>query len=596
MYSPRACPVAQDQAFSYVYARGDFDETPTESLFLRDVGSTLSELPATTRAIVVDVSEQSSNLAWWGAASVPPDGDVSILVWPKNETCGFTRNIDRVSGAALGVFGRHVGVFGGQNDSARVLSWVGDLRSGTLEQLGDESLLKPRSNATVTAFGLGADDDPMPALVAGGEDYEGHAIDTAEVYVGRKGAPGDLGGFDRARIVNLAFARKKHGAVVLRDGSTLLVGGLDDHDGFLPFMERIDPHTGTSTTNVARLKHPRANPTVLRLADGEILVAGGTDQKGAAVEWLEFFTPDASAPSKPNPVELVTGAERAYVPLAAGGALAVIRPDSAAASPDFKTVWVISPDGSLAPGIPIDPADLDAIRLYRGAGGRPVLWNGWRWLQWDPWFGVFQPVPDAPSHGPCETRAMNPPPCSTSIVSGDSGLALWLEDRGGLGLLVTGWRFDVRTAFDNVHQDYLVTGPEGLAPDRIANQPGSSIQYGTVTGLQLGAGAAAFLTDVTLADFTLDLDVASGPPSIVLRPPESDAFVVGGAACAYGQPATKTLHVERRGKSVSVRSDDRDAKTCPTELPSKDVRVELGLQGTAGFDTSGAKNLRISRR
>ncbi|HEY8080261.1 MAG TPA: hypothetical protein VIF62_39295, partial [Labilithrix sp.] len=299
VYSPRACPVSEDTAFTYVSGRGDFDDPPTQTLFLRDVGTTMSDLPASSRALVIDVSEQANNLAWWGAASVPASGDVSVLVWPKNETCGFTRNIDRVTGAALGVFGRHIGVFGGQNDSAQVLSWVGDLRTGTLEQLGDGSLLKPRSNASVTAFGLTADDDPMPALVAGGEDYAGHAIDTAEVYVGKLGTPGDLGGFDRARIVNLAFARKKHGAVVLRDGSTLLVGGVDDHEGFLPYMERIDPHTAASTTNVARLKFPRANPTVLRLADGQILVAGGTDQTNAAVPWLEFFTPDASAPSKP---------------------------------------------------------------------------------------------------------------------------------------------------------------------------------------------------------------------------------------------------------------------------------------------------------
>ena len=48
------------------------------------------------------------------------------------------------------------------------------------------------------------------------------------------------------------------------------------------------------------------DPTVIRLADGQILVGGGNDSR-EAVPWLEFFAPDGRSPSKPHPVQLVTG-------------------------------------------------------------------------------------------------------------------------------------------------------------------------------------------------------------------------------------------------------------------------------------------------
>lgn len=600
VYSPLGCPVAQSAAFSYVYAKGDFDEAPFERLFLRDVGTTMSSLPETTRAIVVDVSQQANNLAWWGQTEVPPQGEVDVLVWPKTETCSLTRIVERRTEGTLGVFGRHIAVMGGKpvDSPTTPLAFVGDLRTGVLEKL-DLGLLTPRVHPTITAFRTTPGEDPSPALVAGGEDYHENALATAEVYVGKKGTRGDLGDFDRATgIINLSTPRKKHGAVVLQNGSTLLVGGVDGSGNLIPTMEIIDPRTRASTSNgVAVLAHPRTNPTVLRLADGRIMVAGGNDTRDP-VSTIEFFSPDGLSPANTRPVDLVTGRERAYVPLAGGGALAVIAPPTGVS--DFKTVWVISPDGSVAPGLPVDPGDLDVVRLYEGAGGAPILWTGWRWLRWDPWFGAFQAIPDAPTdRGPCLTRRPPPrPQCATqsTMVNGDPGLALWLEEPDVGPVLVTGYRFDVRTAFDNVHQAFLLTSTDGLAPDRIANQPGSAIQFDPLTGLTLGPGATAFLTDVTFGDFVLDVEVVGSPPSIVLRPADSPAFVVGGAACAFTQIATKSLHVERKGKRVRVQADDGELRDCPTDLAAASMRVDIGLQGTAGFDLSGARDLRVSRR
>jgi hypothetical protein len=598
VYSPLACPVAQSEAFSYVYAHGDFDDAPFQSLFLRDVGTTMSTFPTTTRAVVVDISQQSSG-DWWGMASVPPEGEVDVLVWPKKETCSLTRIVEQRTEGTLGVFGRHIGIMGGKPvDTPTVpVPFVGDLRTGILEKL-ELGLLTPRVQPTITAFGTSLDDDPMPALVAAGEDYHGNALSTAEVYVPKKGTPGDLGDFDRTNgVINLSTPRKKHGAVVLRDGSTLLVGGLDAANILIGTMDVIDPKTHNVTSNgLAQLAFPRSNPTVLRLADGQILVAGGINSRGEPVGKLEFFTPDARFPSKKNPVDLVAGSEGAFVPLAGGGALAVIAPPTG--KTDVESVWVISPDGSVTAGISLDFGPNDVVRLFEGTGGAPLLWTGYQWFRWDPWFGAFSPVAEQPNKGPCFTRLPpeQTPTCSKSIASGDPGLALWLEQPlGSSTSFVTGWRFDLHTEYDYVDQTFLTTSTAGLAPDRLANQPGGPIQFDIVNGLTLDPGASVFMTDVSFGDFTLDVGVVGLPASVVLRPRDADAFIVGGGACAFREIATKKLHVERKGTRIRVQADDGELIDCPNPLPTAG-RVEIGLQGTSGFITSGARELHVSRR
>jgi hypothetical protein len=336
------------------------------------------------------------------------------------------------------------------------------------------------------------------------------------------------------------------------------------------------------TAGVALLAIPREHPTVLRLSNGEILVAGGTDARNNEVPTLEWFSPDASRATK-RAVDLVTGVERSLVALEAGGALAVIRPPSG--SPDFKTVWVISADGTLEPGLPIDPATLDMVKLFPGAEGAPTLWTGRRWMRWTPWFGGFEPIAIAPDKGPS----------SDALASGDSGLALWLDDRANAGMNVTGFRFATRTRFGAVPKPLLVSGTEQLAPDRLAGVAGSSIQFEQQRGLVLGTGASAFLTDVTFADFELEVDVTAASPVIVLRPDHGGELEIGGAACAFAQAAKQSLRVQRRARRIQVSVDGAAMRTCPVELESN-VRVSLGLRGAQGVGVSAARNLRVTRR
>lgn len=596
VYSPRACPVSQTDAYSVIYAGGDFEPSierpPIASTFLREIGRTMTELPPATRSLVVDVSQR--DIGWRGLADIPSRGPVNVLVWPNGESCRLTRDVERRTDMALGVFGRHFMVVGGRSSDGSSVphTYVGDLATGAIERLAF-GLRTRRANPTVTPFRAPSDDEgPMAALVAGGHDPDSdfpdvplRALSTAEVYVPRIGAPNDVGDFDEQRI-DLSEARTRHGAVVLATGETLLVGGRGAA-GPLRTMEIVDPATRRSrTSGVALLAVARESPTVLRLSSGEILVAGGVDAHDKEIPTLEWFAPDGSRATK-RPVDLVTGKERAFVALEAGGALAVIRPADAAI--DFKTVWVISADGTLEPGHPIDPATLDTVRLFPGAEGAPVLWTGRRWMRWSPWFGSFEAIAIAPS-----SEQPSPGPALEAIASGDSGLALWLDDRGEGGMNVTGFRFATRTRFDAVPKPLLTTGTAQLAPDRLVGLSESAIRFDVERGLVLGPGASAFLTDVTFADFELQLDVTAAAPMIVLRPARGPELELGGAACAFVQAARETIDVKRRGTRVTVDVDGAGERACPVEIAPNE-RVSLGLRGAHGARTSSGRHLRVTR-
>jgi hypothetical protein len=580
VFSPRACPVSQSEAYSVIYAGGDFepsvDKPPVASVFLRETGHTMNELPKETRSLVVDVSQRE--IDWHGVAELPASGAVNVLVWPGGESCRLTRDVEQRTDFAFGVVGQRFIVAGGRSpDGAQVPhTFVGDLTTGIVEAL-PIGLNTRRSSPSITPFG----DD---ALVAGGHDPESgigdvslRAIATAEVYVPKNGE------FDQQRI-DLSEPRTRHGAIVLASGETLLVGGRGPA-GPLRTMEIVDPATRRArTAGVALMRIAREKPTVLRLASGEILIAGGTDAAGNQVPTLEWFAPDAGSATK-RPVDLVAGRERAFVALEAGGALAVIKP--ATDSPDFKTVWVISADGTLAPGLPVDPATLDAVRLFAGAEGAPALWTGRRWMRWSPWFGGFEAIADAPDKGPA----------LGAIANGDSGLALWLDDRGAAGFNVTGFRFTARTRFGAVPKPLLtaISTTDQLAPDRLAGIAGSSMHFDQERGLLLGPGASAFLTDLTFGDFALSFDVTAGAPVVVVRPERGDELEIGGLACAFAQAATKSLGVRRHGRQLFADVDATGERLCPTELDAN-TRVALGLRGAQGASESGARTLIVTRR
>lgn len=594
VHTLRECPVSQSEAFSVVYANGDFEAAGSvASLFLRETNKELTGLPSATRSLIVDVSHPAKSVDWRGTALVPPSGPVNVLVWPGGEACGFNRNVEARLDSAFVVFGHHFMIAGGRNAGGAVPhTYVGDLTTGFLDQL-EFGLATRRARPTVTRFRDARDQDPAPALVAGGEDPDfSTPIGTAEIYRPKPGGEADLGDFERERI-ELTVPRMKHGAIELVTGETLLVGGIGSAGVPLASMEIVDPKTRRSrSSGVQSLEVARSNPTVLRLASGEILVAGGVDQRGPVTR-LEWFSPDASRRTI-RPVDLVSGTERSFVALDAGGALAVVSPTGAA--PDFPTVWVISADGSLAPALPLDPALLQKVRLFPGANGGPVLWTGERWLRWEPWFAAFKPISDAPfgknvlTDG---TEIFNGPN-GPSIANGDSGLALWLDERPS-GIFVRGYRFDTRSPFGVAPNPMLVESTLGVAPDRLAGLPGSSISFTKGRGLELREGASAFVTDLTFADVTIDVDVVDQAAAVVLRQDNGAELSVGGPQCAIAQTAKKSLHIERIKRNVAVSIDGGEARPCPTQL-DEGARVSVGLRGIGGGSVSTAANLRVVRR
>src|SRR6185369_15738969 len=109
VYSPRACPISEAEAYSVIYANGDFEPSarrpPIASVFLRDVGRTMDDLPKQTRSLVVDVSQSDAD--WRGLTDIPKAGSINVLVWPGGNSCRLTHDVERRSEMTFGVFGHH---------------------------------------------------------------------------------------------------------------------------------------------------------------------------------------------------------------------------------------------------------------------------------------------------------------------------------------------------------------------------------------------------------------------------------------------------------------------------------------------------------
>jgi len=565
MHVPQACPV-DGNAYAELDALGDFEPTPPAAgHLLGDVGAQLPEIDASARALVADATE--SGRAWTGVASVPPAGDVDVLLLPSLASCALSATIDQRTSAALApMAGGHVLVVGGAgNPTPR--TFVADLTTGAIEPV-DIGLLRQRIRPSVTAFGDGA-------LVAGGVADDGTVLATAEVY-----EPA-LNGFDQQRPIQIGDARADQGAVVLATGETLLVGGVGlDAQTPLASMEVVDPVSRTvRTERVAQLAVPRRAPIAVRLASGEILVAGGADAGGNSVGTLEWFSPDASSATK-RARELVTGTALALAPLAGGAALAVVAPP-AAASADFQNVWVIDADGALEAGAPVEGA-LTAPALFGGAGGSPVLWTGDRWLRWQPWRGAF---------GALDVLDDTPAQVGVAACSPDTGLALWVAADAPA---MTALRFDTRGPYAPLPLALLVNDTSETAPDRL---PGPGIlSFDASSGLTLGPGASAFVTDRTYADVTIDVDAPTGEASlIVLRDELGVELEVGGAECPglVASGATSS-HVDRRGSTVSWAIAGGAGGTCSTGV-QPNARITVGVRGPASSMRSIVRNVRVAR-
>jgi hypothetical protein len=586
LHTPKACAVGGGAYVQY-FELGDFEATaPSSGHLAKETGQQLAEIDQAARALVVEATQ--SDRTWDGVAPLASTGDVDVLLLPARSACPLSPSVrlpSRPGAVVAPLAGDLALVVGGSSQkSPHPSTFVANLATGAFASLtGPPDLGGLRTAASLTAFGSGA-------LVAGGVDANtGETLATAETF-----APG--AGFDQHHPISLSEPRADHGAVVLAGGQTLLVGGVRaDGKTVLGTMDRVDPSTGTAQEQgVAVLAVPRRSPQVLRLASGEILVAGGLDGAGNAVATVEWFSADAKSATGAAR-DLVTGSARSFVALGAGGALAVVAPP-AGAPPTFPNVWVIDADGVFEAAAPLP--DVTNPILFAGAGGAPLLWTGTpggRWLRWQPWQGTFAPlgVLDA-----------TPADVSTSNASADPGLALWLD---GTTSALTALRFDTRGPYSTLVGPLLSSTTSDVAPDRLAAT--GTATFDPTAGLTLGPGASAFVTDRTYAGVTVSVDAPTAAPAmVVLRDELGVELEVGGTACpgALGKGGVpSTIHVSRAGAVVSWSSSAltmaqgtaamaASTGTCATTV-RPDARLSIGVRAPAGATASVVRNLTVTR-
>jgi hypothetical protein len=395
----------------------------------------------------------------------------------------------------------------------------------------------------------------------------------------------------RKERITLGAPRSEHGAVTLVSGATLIAGGVARINGpALASLEIVDPITGRArTAGLATLAVARRSPTLLRLASGEILVAGGTDTDGVPVATLEWLSPDASQTTR-RAKELVATARRDFIALPGGGALAVLAPDALA--PSFQNVWVIAADGSIESGARLTSVSGE-IALFAGTDGAPLLWDGARFQRWQPWsgsfarefFGAVSPVGPSTS----STRA--------SIASPDRGLAMWLDrDR------VVGMRFDTTGPFTTLVRPLLHDDTARLSPDRLVTAATPErARFDTSGGLMLGKDVSAFVTDLTFGGFELTLETdPDRAPTVVLRDVGTAVDYVIGVPVAITDVvcplprATSSIKITRSKDRLTVAVDGGAPTTCP-KAPPGTSRLTVGVRGAVDNGASATRNLMLTR-
>jgi Galactose oxidase, central domain len=146
------------------------------------------------------------------------------------------------------------------------------------------SMTSPRTGHTATLLSNGE------VLIAGGEDDSGHILASAELYSSKTGT------FIATGSMN--SPREFHAAALLAGGQVLITGGLNNSGAVISTAELYDPATGKFTLTTAAAPGSGTNMVVARefqtattLTNGQVLIAGGRDDKGVILESAELYDP-----------------------------------------------------------------------------------------------------------------------------------------------------------------------------------------------------------------------------------------------------------------------------------------------------------------
>lgn len=123
------------------------------------------------------------------------------------------------------------------------------------------------------------------ALIAGGSDANNNSIDSAELYDPATGVWSYTG--------NLNTPRRDMSMILLNDGRALIAAGTSGPNSAtsLATTELYDPTTGTWSYTANDLAVPRDGPTMVKLQDGRILLAGGNQPDYTCTNAAEIFDP-----------------------------------------------------------------------------------------------------------------------------------------------------------------------------------------------------------------------------------------------------------------------------------------------------------------
>lgn len=147
--------------------------------------------------------------------------------------------------------------------------------NGTFSLTG--SLNIGRSNHTATMLNNGM------VLIAGGSDYSGNALSSAELYNPTTGTFASTG--------SLSTARMFHTATLLSNGMVLIAGGSSYYGLGEPLssVELYNPSSGTFSVT-GSLNTARSSHTATLLNNGMVLIAGGSDVNGNPLASAELFS------------------------------------------------------------------------------------------------------------------------------------------------------------------------------------------------------------------------------------------------------------------------------------------------------------------
>jgi hypothetical protein len=152
-----------------------------------------------------------------------------------------------------------------------------DPKADTFGQTGSLATARNLHSATLLADGR--------VLIAGGNDTGTHSLAVAELYDPKTGTFSSTG--------SLATARSFHTATLLADGRVLIAGGTSvgwNGPPFLKSAEIYDPKTGRFT-GTRPMAVARASHTAMLLADGRVLITGGTDTGVRSLASAELYDP-----------------------------------------------------------------------------------------------------------------------------------------------------------------------------------------------------------------------------------------------------------------------------------------------------------------